>query len=356
MTSSTISAKIPQDQRDRLDAIAAAEDEPNFEGPIALRWCKADGTSPLGDNSFCWNLEIGGITTAPDWDPSMTLTNGLFGYLNAEGSGDCLPMWDFKNQNYLWLIVRPIGEIIDFSVETGGECKFQSAETLFVGDRDDALRWLDARFPNRPVIGRRTIVGRNAEAISGGHGVSIAGTFANAISGRHGVSVAGIGGAAVTGSNAVAVAGPEGRAMSWEDGISVSRENGTSETGVNGISVSDACGLGFSGSGGISIAGKSGISIAGDGGLAISGFCGVAAAGRGGYILLKYWDYLGRRYSYRVGEIGKDGLKAYTSYELNAHGEFVQAKNQALQNKYYELDRLRTENDSFKLPSSLPPW
>jgi hypothetical protein len=89
---------------------------------LVLRTCNADGTSK---NSFQWNLEIGGITTAPDWEPTAECGNGLHGFLNGEGDGS-LAGW---SGSMIWMVVEPINQIINLD----GKVKFESAITKFTG-------------------------------------------------------------------------------------------------------------------------------------------------------------------------------------------------------------------------------
>jgi hypothetical protein len=141
------------------------------QNAYALRSCKAGGISPY-DRTFTWNLEIGGITTAPDWENSPACGHGLHGFLNGEGRGD-LACWD---KDAVWLVLRPIGEIVDLD----GKIKFKSAETLFVGIRQEAAAHLQSLLGSEDatkclIIGGTATAGDSGTATAGDSGTATAG-------------------------------------------------------------------------------------------------------------------------------------------------------------------------------------
>ena len=96
---------------------------------LILRNCDSEGRST---NGFQWNLTIGGVTEAPDWQPTEECGNGLHGFLWGEGYGS-LAGWRYA----LWLVCE-IGDYIDLD----GKVKFRRATTLFVGSLQEAAKYL----------------------------------------------------------------------------------------------------------------------------------------------------------------------------------------------------------------------
>jgi hypothetical protein len=229
-----------------------------------LRTCNADGTSYGG---FQWNLTIGGVTTAPDWDPTDECGKGLHGFLNGEGDGR-LAGWE---NDTLWLVVEPIGNIIDL----GRKVKFKSAKTLFAGNRFDATTHL-----------RSLLVGDFAI----------------------------IGGTSTSGYRGTSTSGDYGTSTSEYRGTSTSGYRGTSTSGDYGTSTSEYRGTSTSGDYGTSTSGDYGTSTSGDGGTSTSG--------DGGAIVIRWHD--GARWRLSVGYIGENGLKPNSPYKLDSEGAFVE--------------------------------
>jgi hypothetical protein len=227
---------------------------------LVLRTCSADGTSR---NNFQWNLEIGGITTAPDWKPTTECGNGLHGFLNGEGDGS-LADW---SEDAIWMVVEPIGQIIDID----GKVKFESAITRFVGNQFEATQYLYEQI---------------------GSGSAIVGGTATA--GYNGTATAGYNGTATAGHNGTATAGDYGTVTAGDEGTATAGYNGTATAGYNGT--------------------------------ATAGDEGTATAGDYGIIVLKYWDGNSNRYKLKVGYIGEDGLKKDVAYELDKNQNFVEKK------------------------------
>jgi hypothetical protein len=166
-----------------------------------LRTCNADGTSCGG---FQWNLTIGGVTTAPDWDPTDKCGKGLHGFLNGEGDGG-LAGWE---NDALWLVVEPIGDVIDLSEKV----KFESAKTLFAGNRFDATTHLRSLL-----VGNFAIIG--GTSTSGYGGTSISGDVGTSISGDVGTSTSGDGGTSTSGDRGTSTSGIGGAiVIRWHDG------------------------------------------------------------------------------------------------------------------------------------------
>jgi hypothetical protein len=250
---------------------------------LVLRTCDKNGRSK---NDFQWNLEIGGLTTAPDWKETKECGNGLHGFLNGEGDGS-LADW---SDDAIWIVVEPIGKIIDLD----GKAKFESAKTVFVGDRLTTTNYLYSQ------IGLHAIVG--------------------------GTSTSGYKGTSTSGSKGISTSGSRGISTSGSKGISTSGSRGISTSGYRGISTSGSRGISTSGYKGTSTSGYKGTSTSGYKGTSTSGSKGISTSGYEGTILIKYWDSTSDRYKIKIGYIGEDGLKPNTPYKLDLNNEFVEVK------------------------------
>jgi hypothetical protein len=274
---------------------------------LVLRTCKPFGKS---SHDFIWNLEIGGITTAPDWEPTEECGQGLHGFLNGEGNG-YLVDW---SEEAIWLVVEPIGKIIDLN----GKVKFKSATTIFVGDRPSATNYLREQIGNYAIIG--------GTSTSGYSGISTSGYSGTSTSGYSGTSTSGDGGTSTSGYGGTSTSGYGGTSTSGDGGTSTSGNGGTSTSGDGGTSTSANRGTSTSGNRGTSTSGDSGTSTSGNRGTSTSGNGGTSTSGDGGTILIKYWDGDRDRYRIKIGYIGEDGLKPNTPYKLNQQNEFVDAQ------------------------------
>jgi hypothetical protein len=61
-----------------------------------------------------------------------------------------------------------------------------------------------------------------------------------------------------------------------------------------------------------------------DWGTSISGGGGTSISGAGGTIIIKYFDWGGKRCRFKVGYIGEDGLKPNTPYVLDENHNFIE--------------------------------
>jgi hypothetical protein len=184
---------------------------------LFLRTCNADGTSHGG---FQWNLEIDGVTEAPDWNPEPVCGNGLHGLLNGKGSGHYLD-W---SENALWMVCEALGPIVDI----GHKIKTSKAKTLFVGDRKDATDFLIASGCNPAKVVGAFITGGYSSTVTGGYGSTVTGGYGSTVTGGCRSSVTGgdsskvTGGywSTVTGGYKSTVTGGNGSVLSlkWFDG------------------------------------------------------------------------------------------------------------------------------------------
>lgn len=165
-----------------------------------LRTTNSDGTSRGG---FKWNLEIGGETVAPDWNPRPECGGGLHGFLNGAGDGS-LAYW---SKSALWLVVSTEGDIVDL----GGKVKFERAITEYVGSLEGAVEFLASLGINHAVIGATVVAGDCGTATAGDRGTATAGDYGTATVGDWGTAKAGYRGTATAGDEGVII-------INWLDG------------------------------------------------------------------------------------------------------------------------------------------
>ena len=146
---------------------------------LFLRTCNPDGTSY---GSFKWNLEIGGITEAPDWNPEPKCGGGLHGLLH--GKGGWYLNWGL---NALWMVCEALGPIVDLK----GNIKTSKAKTLFVGDRKGATDFLIASGCNPSEVVGAFITGGDKSYIVGSDGSTLLGGDYSKVSGGHRSTVTG---------------------------------------------------------------------------------------------------------------------------------------------------------------------
>jgi len=155
---------------------------------LFLRTCKADGSSYGG---FKWNLEIGDITEAPDWNPEPVCGGGLHGLLNGKGNGGHLD-W---SEDALWMVCEALGPIVDIN----RKIKTSKAKTLFVGDRKGATDFLIASGCNpSEVVGafitggeRSNVAGDEYSTVTGGNHSTVTGGYHSTVTGGYGSTVIG---------------------------------------------------------------------------------------------------------------------------------------------------------------------
>lgn len=115
---------------------------------LILRNCLPEGRS---HNEFQWNLEIDGITKAPDWNSVPECGQGLHGWLWGEGNAYS----SNYNNSSVWLVC----EIDKYVVIDSGKVKFPEAKTLFVGNMMEAASWLYNKLPEYGQLQCKMIIG-----------------------------------------------------------------------------------------------------------------------------------------------------------------------------------------------------
>ena len=180
-----------------------------------LRTTNSDGTSRGG---FQWNLEIGGETVAPDWNPHPECGGGLHGFLNGAGDGS-LADW---SDDALWLVVSTEGDIVDL----GGKVKFERAITEYAGSLNGAVEFLASLGINHAVIGATVVAGDCGTATAGYRGTATAGEYGNATAGYSGTATAGDCGTAMAGDYGTATAGGSGTATAGYRGTATAGDDG----------------------------------------------------------------------------------------------------------------------------------
>ena len=162
-----------------------------------LRTCDSDMTSYGG---FKWKKR--GKVVAPDWEPTTDCGNGLYAFLNGQGSGF---LADWSNDAY-WLVVE-----FDDYVDLGGKVKFPECRVLFASqDRHEAIVYLKKKVATDAVIGDTVSAGYRGTAIAGYKGTATAGYRGTATAGDKGKATAGGYGTVTAGYRGTVTAGYHG--------------------------------------------------------------------------------------------------------------------------------------------------
>lgn len=242
---------------------------------IVLRVCRSDMTSY---NGFIWPET--GYVEAPDWDAKEECRNGLFGWFEAQGYANSSSYLNEPDARYLVLEVET-----DSIIHLQGKCKFPRAKVCFVGNREEALAYIEEHYPHlqhSPLLFASRKANDCEIATAGDYGTAVAGKGGTAVSRYKGTSVAGQGGIAKSGFHGTSIAGDYGIAMVDEYGTAISGFRGTS----------------------------------------IAGAYGAAMAGIKGIIQIEYFYGEGSRLA--IGYIGIDGLKPDVKYVLDTDHTFVE--------------------------------
>ena len=232
---------------------------------LFLRTCNADGTSHGG---FRWNLEIGGITEAPDWNPEPECGGGLHGLLNGKGEGGHLN----HSKDALWMVCEALGPIVDID----HKIKTSKAKTLFVGDRKGATDFLIASGCNPSEVVGAFITGGDDSTVTGGDRSTVTGGKWSTVTG--GIS------STVTGGDYSTVTGGQ-------------------DSTVTGGYRSTVTGGEFS--------------------TVTGGYWSTVTGGNGSVLSLKWFD--GRRDRIITAYVGEDGIEPNVPYKLDENGKFVRA-------------------------------
>jgi hypothetical protein len=232
---------------------------------LFLRTCNADGTSYGG---FKWNLEIGSITEAPDWNPEPKCGGGLHGLLHGKGYGYHLN-W---NDDALWMVCEALGPIVDINEKI----KTSKAKTLFVGDRKGATDFLIASGCNPAEVPGAFIVGGDNSTVTGGNRSTVTGGNRSTVIGGYRSTVTGGDRSTVTGGIGSTVIGGYRSTVTGGDRSTVT--GGIGSTVIGGID---------------------------------------------SVLTIDYYD--GKRDRIAIAYVGEDGIEPDVPYKLDINGKFVRA-------------------------------
>ena len=257
---------------------------------VVLRICKADMTSY---NGFIWPEK--GHVEAPDWDDTEECGHGLHGWFEAQGDASYSNCLNEPDAKYLVLKVKT-----DSIIHLDGKCKFPRAKVCFVGNRNEAIAYIEETYPYL-----RTMPLLFANRTAGDSGGVATGDCGTAIAGFRGTARTGFRGTATVGNYGTATAGFRGTATAGFRGIATAGTGGTATAGTHGTA----------------IAGTGGTATVGDCGTATAGEFGTAMAGIGGIIQIHYFHDRDR---IAIGYIEENGLKPNVKYKLDANHNFVE--------------------------------
>jgi hypothetical protein len=266
---------------------------------LFLRTCKIDGTSYGG---FHWNLEIGGVTEAPDWNQDSKCGHGLHGLLHGKGQGAYLDWRD----GALWVVCEALGPIVDLQ----NKIKTSKAKTLFVGNRKDATDYLIAAGCNpAEVVGAyitqgnySTVTGGDYSTVIGENYSTVTGAYNSTVTGRHRSTVTGGNYSTVTGGNYSTVTG---RHRSTVTGGNYSTVTGGNYSTVTGRHRSTVTG--------------------GDHSTVTGGNYSTVTGGQHSLLSVFWKDITSGRRRVSVAYVGEDGIEPNVKYKLDDSGKFMRA-------------------------------
>jgi hypothetical protein len=304
---------------------------------LFLRTCNSDGTSYGG---FKWNLEIGGITEAPDWNPELECGGGLHGLLHGKGDGENLD----HSKDSLWMACEALGPIVDLE----NKIKTSKAKTLFVGDLKGATDFLIGAGCNpsevvgafitggdsSKIIGAdwSTLTGGDDSIITGGRWSTLTGGRWSTVTGGDNSIITGGNWSTLTGGNYSSVTGGEystltGGNWSTLKGGHWSTVTDGNYSSVTGGDYSNVTGGKYStvtgGNGSIVTGGYHSTVTGGDGSTVTGGEYSTVTGGDGSILSLKWFD--GKRTRIVTAYVGEDGIEPNVAYKLDDNGKFVRA-------------------------------
>ena len=256
---------------------------------LFLRTCNPDGTSHGG---FKWNLEIGGITEAPDWNSEPECGGGLHGLLNGKGNGHYLH-W---SKDALWMVCEALGPIVDID----HKIKTSKAKTLFVGDRKGATDLLIDNGCNPAEVVGAFITGGEYSNVTGGYRSTVTGDDYSIVTGGDR--------SIVTGGYHSTVTGGDYSTVTGGDYSTVTGGNWSTVTGGDDSTVT--------GGGSSTVTG-------GDYSTVTGGDDSTVAGGNGSVLSLKWFD--GNRNRISIAYVGENGIEPNVAYKLDDNEKFVRA-------------------------------
>ena len=166
---------------------------------LFLRTCKKDGTSYKG---YKWNLKIGAVNVADDYNDRAECGGGLHGIKNGIGSAGYL---DFSD-GYIG-VVFSADEYVDIDCE---KSKCREARVEFVGELKLCADYIHNQTGLSGIICQVATAGDRGNATAGDRGTATAGDRGTATAGDWGTATAGDEGTATAGYWGTATAGDEG--------------------------------------------------------------------------------------------------------------------------------------------------
>ena len=288
---------------------------------LFLRTCNADGTSHDG---FQWNLEIGGITEAPDWTPEPECGGGLHGLLHGKGNGAYLNL----SEDALWMVCEALGPIVDLN----RKIKTSKAKTLFVGDRKGATDFLIAYGCNASEVVGAFIFGGDYSTVSGGQDSTVTGGHWSTVTGGQDSTVTGGDYSTVTGGDDSTVTGGYGSTVTGGYGSTVTGGHWSTVTGGDHSTVTGGDHSTVTGGYGSTVTGGYGSTVTGDddstvtggnGSFVTGGYHSTVMGGERSTLSLKWSD--GKRNRISIAYIGENDIEPNVAYILDKNGKFVRA-------------------------------
>lgn len=222
---------------------------------------------------FRWNLELGGSTEDPDWDPGFDVGGGLHVWEWAQGCLDLSLIW-FR-VDVVWLTVEYDATS---AMHLNGRIKVPECRTIAISsDRKEVASFINSHCPKEYLEGPLLFAGR--EIVEVDKGRAHVGDYGTVIVRGKGLAQAGYKGKAIVGDEGEAYAGDYGYAVAGDGGIAEVGDWGRVEVGDGGIAIV--------GHGGTAIAGGGGTATAGDDGTARAGSKGTAIVGKRGRAVVK---------------------------------------------------------------------
>jgi hypothetical protein len=288
---------------------------------LFLRTCNADGTS---HNRFQWNLEIGGITESPDWNPEPECGGGLHGLLHGKGYGGYLN-W---NDDALWMVCDALGPIVDIDEKI----KTSKAKTLFIGNRKGATDFLIASGCNPVEVVGAFIIGGDYSIVTGGNWSTVTGGDYSTVTGGVRSTVTGGAGSTVTGGVDSTVTG--GDYSTVTGGVDSTVIGGVDSTVTGGDYSTVTGGAGSTVTGGVdstvtggdysTVTGGAGSTVTGGvDSTVIGGVDSIITGEHGSALSIKWYDSFRPRIT--VAYVGEDGIEPNVPYKLDANRKFVRA-------------------------------
>ena len=296
---------------------------------LFLRTCKPNGKSYGG---FQWNIEIGGITEAPDWNPEPVCGGGLHGLLHGKGDGS---YFDWR-RDVLWMVCEALGPIVDID----HKIKTSKAKTLFVGDRKGATDFLIAAGCNpSEVVGAFITCGDGSTVTGGNWSIIIAdnytfvngGDYSTVTGGNYTIVNCGNCSTVTGGHSSTVTAGywstVTGGVHSTLTGGNWSTLKGGDYSIVTGGDYSIITGGNWStlkgGHWSTVTGGEYSTVTGGDYSTVTGGDRSTVTGGDGSILSLKWFD--GKRTRIVTAYVGEDGIEPNVPYKLDDNGKFVRA-------------------------------